>query len=185
VTHRTFASEAQGMRKLIGPGLLALLISFPFLLFVPLLKTKLWLLSYNEIMLARLMYDLARIDLFLFVVVAVFGVIIPAVKIAIAVLAWYWLDTGAARATFNHMRMLSKLSMLDLMLLSVFIVAFKGLGFGAVEMRYGLYLYAVFVLGAFATFIILEQSLGEDADHERQPRKAAGRDGRTSCPAAD
>lgn len=43
---------------------------------------------------------------------------------------------------------MAKLSMLDIMLLAFFVVAFKGVGIGTVHVRYGLYIYASLVMAS-------------------------------------
>jgi hypothetical protein len=54
-------------------------------------------------------------------------------------------------------------SMLDVMLLSVSVVAFKGVSVGLAETRYGLYLYLVLSLGSFALSHILESTCSKPA----------------------
>jgi hypothetical protein len=69
----TISMLVVGPHRLIGPGLLVTAILFPFVLFLPLLTTRIAFISYNEIVLARVAYDLFYVDKFLFIVVFVFG----------------------------------------------------------------------------------------------------------------
>lgn len=138
---------------------MGLLVLFPVVLFVPLLKMRFWLLSHSDIGLARLAYDLFRTDLFLFSIVVILGIIVPACKAVMSILCWYWFDAGVARRIFNRMAPLNKLAMLDVMLLSVSVVAFKGTGLGVVEIRYGLYIYLAFVVGSLGLSVAMEFAL--------------------------
>jgi hypothetical protein len=159
----TLARQAEGMSRLVGPLLLALAALFPVVLFVPLVRTKVWLLSYHDVVLARIAYDLFRTDLLLFGIVVVLGMIVPALKIIMMILCWYWFDAGRRLRIVKRMAILSKLSMLDTILLSVSIVAFKGVGVGIAETRFGLYFFVVMSVGSFALSLVLESICSKSA----------------------
>jgi uncharacterized paraquat-inducible protein A len=144
------------LKHALGPLLILVAVSFPFVLFLPLLSTRIPLISHNEIVLAFLAYDLFYADKFLFVVVFVFGMVVPVCKMLCAVLCWYRFDRAVAQRCLPALSLLSKLSMLDVMLLAVFIVAFKGLGVGVVSIRYGLYAYVVLVLCSLFLTLLME-----------------------------
>ena|ERR1700694_3283161 len=165
----TMANVARGEYALVGPGLFLIAALFPVVLFVPLLTTKVWFLSYNEIVLARIAYDLAKIDMFLFVVVFIFGMLFPIAKMFFSVFYWYCLDCRSANGYIDKLSYLSKLSMLDVMLLAIFVVAFKGLGVGSVQIRYGLYLYLLLVVGSLILNVTMSAAMREVQNnlHER------------------
>jgi hypothetical protein len=47
--------------------------------------------------------------------------------------------------------------MLDVMLLAILIIAFKGIGVGSVEIKPGFYLYVVLVVGFLLLSLIMER----------------------------
>lgn len=150
-----------GWRKFVGPILVIFALAFLPVLFVPLVSTRVPIISYNEIALARIAYDLFFIDKFLFFIVFVFGIIFPIGKTSCAVLCWYWADGAGAERCHRVLVILGKLSMLDIMLLAIFIVAFKGIGVGTVQVRYGLYLYTLLVLLSYLLTLFLKRALGD------------------------
>jgi hypothetical protein len=152
----TLARQAEGMSRLVGPLLLALAVLYPIALFVPLVRTKVWLFSYHDVVLARVAYDLLRTDVLLFGIVVMLGMIVPALKMIMMISCWYWFNAGRRLRIVKRIAILSKLSMLDMILLSVSIVAFKGVGIGIAETRFGLYLFALVSIGSFALSLVLE-----------------------------
>lgn len=143
----------------IGPLMIALIGLFLVVLFLPLLSTRVPLISNNEIVLSRVAYDLFFVDKFLFVVVFVFGMLLPAIKMICTILCWYRFSLSTAKSWINILSVLGKLSMLDVMLLAIFIVAFKGLGIGVVKIMYGLYAYVALVIGSLLITLVLESDL--------------------------
>jgi uncharacterized paraquat-inducible protein A len=53
--------------------------------------------------------------------------------------------------------LLGRLSMLDIMLLAVLVVAIKGTGMGSIEIMPALYVYVVLVGGSFLVSIAMER----------------------------
>jgi hypothetical protein len=92
----TMAEAATGWRKLIGPTLVVSLIAFLFVLFMPLLTTRVSFISYNEIVMVRVAYDLFLFDKFLFVIIFVFGMLFPIIKMIVSILCWYIFDASVA-----------------------------------------------------------------------------------------
>lgn len=142
----TAAEMAKGLFVYIGPALIALLILFPVIFFVPLLTTKLWFYTRNEITFASGAHDLFETDKVLFFIVFAFGVAFPLGKIILSIRYWYYVEISAAQRGAELLGQISKLSMLDVMLLALLVIAFKGVGVGTIEIRYGLYVYAGFIL---------------------------------------
>jgi paraquat-inducible protein A len=157
---------AAGSRKLIGPALIALGMLFPIIFLIPLLKTKILFFTYNEIILLRATYDLFFVNKFIFIVVFVFGILLLATKMILSILRWYRFSIPLAQRWAARLALLSKLSMLDVLLLAIFIIAFKGTGIGAVEIEYGLYLYTALIVGSLLLNIaIMSVSNATYAEH--------------------
>lgn len=146
--HLTLARLARGRYVLLGPISLLIAASLPIVFFVPLLTTRFWFFTQTNITLAYAISELFRIDKFLFAVLIVFGVVFPFLKAIMSVLCWYRFDIATIERYLNALSYMAKLSMLDVMLLAFFVVAFKGVGIGTVQVKYGLYLYASLVMAS-------------------------------------
>lgn len=156
---RTLATLACGRHVLLGPISLLILASLPIIFFVPLLTTRFWFFMRADITLAHAITDLFRIDKFLFTIVVVFGLVFPFLKAIMSTLCWYYFDISRTERYLEVLSYMAKLSMLDVMLLAFFVVAFKGLGIGTVEVKYGLYVYASLIL----TSLLLNLAMGPAA----------------------
>ena len=167
----TLNQSATGIAKLIGVAYVLLLIIFPFTLFVPLLKTKVFVI-HDEISLVRAVYDLFHVDIILFTIVFVFGVVFPFVKILASLYIWYVASADRAMVWLKGTWMLSKLSMMDIFLFALFIVAFKGTGLGHVQIKHGLYLYMGVVISSVILSLALEHAI------RRHHETACGRQSR-------
>jgi paraquat-inducible protein A len=151
----TLDQQARGAHKFVGPALALILLSFPVVLLVPLLKTRVAFVLRDEITLARIAVELYSSDKFLFFVVFFFGIVTPAFKMTMSLAVWYVVDVSRSDVWMRRLNFLSKLSMLDIMLFAIFIVAIKGIGLGRVELRYGFYLYSGLVLSSFALSLVM------------------------------
>jgi uncharacterized paraquat-inducible protein A len=127
--------------------MIVLALIFPVVLFVPLLRIQAYFVS-NEIVLLRVAYDLLFIDRVLFFIVFVFGIVLPACKMIASLCFWYVLPPWAWRKCSNMLAVLGKLSVLDIILIALVIVALKGAGVGTVHVEPGLHLYCVIVIGS-------------------------------------
>ena len=166
----TLARIATGKYALIGPALVCTLGVFPVVLFVPLLTTKLFFYSRNDLVLARGAYDLFHADRFLFVIVFLFGIVIPLFKMVSSVLCWYYLDIAFVARHADKLCEMGRLAMLDVMLLAIFVIAFKGVGLGSVEIKYGLYLYTLVILASLVSNLAMKRAVvncrgREDSGH--------------------
>jgi uncharacterized paraquat-inducible protein A len=150
---------ASGWQKSVGPLLVLLLPFFVYVLFVPILSTRVSFLSYNEIRLLAVAYDLFYTDKFLFVVVFGFGILAPACKMGFSIICWYVLSIGSAARWNARLSLMSKLSMLDVMLLAIFIIAIKGTGLGTVKISYGLYLYCTLVISSLLLNLAIDSMI--------------------------
>ncbi len=161
VRPKTLAQRARGGYALVGPISILLLILFPVVLFAPLLTTKIWFYYRNDIVLWRGLCDLYSVDKFLFAVIVVFGILIPVLKMIATILCWYVFDIESVRKYADSLSQLGRLSMLDVMLFAMFIIAFKGVGFGAVEVQYGLYVYTLLILTSLFLNLAVKRALSQ------------------------
>jgi hypothetical protein len=156
---------AKGLQRLIGPGIAIGLALYFFVLSEPILVTRFMIFSRHEIALSKLAIDLYRTDTFLFLVVFVFGILAPGFKLIMTALSWYILPIPYAQKLNPWMVVISKLSMLDVMLLAIIVVSIKGVGVGSVEIKPGLYAYITLILGSFFLSLWIERVLPKfDAD---------------------
>lgn len=146
--HPTLARLARGKSALFGPISLLLIVSLPIIFFVPLLTTNFWFFMQTDITLAHAISELFQIDKFLFAVVVLFGVVFPFLKASMSVVCWYHFEIYTAGRCLEALSYVAKLSMLDIMMLAFFVVAFEGVGIGTVHVRYGLYVYASLVMAS-------------------------------------
>lgn len=155
----TAASLARGWQRIIGPAIAVNLALFVYVLFEPLLVTRISFIRRHEIVLVQAVYDLYQTDMLLFLVVFFFGIVAPAAKMLVSAGAWYFLDVQLATKLHKAIIFLGKLSMLDIMLIAIFIVAIKGVGIGSVDIMPGLYFYVVLVLSSFFVSLAMEHLL--------------------------
>jgi paraquat-inducible protein A len=154
------AKLAKGWQHLIGPVIAINFALFIYVLFEPLLVTRIPLISRNEIILSKVAYDLYHTDTSLFLVVAIFGIIAPTWKMLASAYFWYCIDVRFARKHHKWLVMLGKFSMLDIMLVAIVVVAIKGTGIGSVETRPGLYCYIFLILSSFLVSFTIDVLLG-------------------------
>jgi len=155
----TAAELARGWQRVVGPVIAIEIPCFFYVLFEPILKTKVVLILQNEIVLSRIALDLFRTDTFLFVIVFILGILMPGVKMMASMVVWYFLDVKEAGKYNQWLIRIGKLSMLDIMLLAIVVIAIKGTGIGSVEILPGLYCYAVLVVASFFTSLAIDQFL--------------------------
>ena len=151
----------------IGYAAVGLAVLFPVVLVVPILSTRTFFISRNEIALASVALDLLRTDKVLFVVVVVFGVIVPWCKSVLSCFYWYSASTSNPGARFELLATLGKFGMLDVMLLAMFVVVFKGTGLGTIELRWGLYLYVFFVVASLCVSVAMRRAVAREAQADR------------------
>ncbi|MBL8905132.1 MAG: paraquat-inducible protein A [Rhizobiales bacterium] len=142
----SFARRAQGLDRLVLPLLILALIALPFTWFLPLFRTELLIFLDNEVTVIGAARTLYKADLLLFAVIVVFGMAVPAAKLATLLYAWAMLPREKARGWIGGLNKISKFSMLDIFLIAVTIVGLKGVGLGKVEIAHGLYAFAGVVL---------------------------------------
>jgi uncharacterized paraquat-inducible protein A len=158
---RTAAQAARGWEALLGPLSAFNIVLFGYVLFQPLLTTRISFFLKNDISLAQAASDLYRVDKFLFVVVVLLGIAAPAVEMIVMTFAWYFADLKRAPGYSKWLVLLGRLSMLDVMLLAILIIAFKGIGVGSVEIKPGFYLYVSLVAGFLMLSLLMERMLNQ------------------------
>lgn len=155
----TAAKAASGPARLIGPLSVLNIALFGYVLFQPLLTTRVSFFLRNDISLWQAAIDLYRIDKFLFVVVVMLGIVAPAIKMLAMIFVWYFSDLKRAPRYLRWLVLLGRLSMLDVMLLAILIVAFKGIGIGSVDIKPGFYSYVALVGGFLLLSLSMERSI--------------------------
>ena len=146
----TAARTARGVRRLIGPLLVASLALVPVTWWLPLFVARVPFLWRQEVSIASGLGELWRLDRFLCLVVFAFSVLAPTVKGAALVWVWYRVPLPHARPLLDRLALLGKLAMTEVFLLAVIIVGLKGVGIGTVETSWGLHLFVAVVVLSLA-----------------------------------
>jgi paraquat-inducible protein A len=113
-------------------------------------------------------------QVFLFIVITAFSVILPLLKIGVL---YKLLSTKMSHAAhldkyLHWMHVYGKWSMLDVFIVAVLVVAVKLGAIASVEMRFGLYAFAVAVILTMyvtARVVSLTDDAGDDAQESRAP----------------
>jgi len=155
----TLAKVVRGPLVLIGPATVVILVGTPSIFFIPLLSTKLLFYTRADITLVQAARDLFHTDKFLWIVVVLFGMALPTLKAIASVSLWYFVELSQTTKYRALIGSISRLSMLDVLLLALFIVAFKGVGIGTIQIRYGMYLYTAVVLGSLLVSESIEYAI--------------------------
>lgn len=141
------------------PGLVAanlvLLVAFPVAWFAPLMSVRLWRFGSDQTVSGISgLQGLWAEDVALALAVTFFAIVAPVVK----VLGLGLVQTGlASPRLLGPIFVVGKLAMADVFLVAVWIVAFKGLGIGSIEVLWGLYLFTACVLGALLLSVLTER----------------------------
>jgi uncharacterized paraquat-inducible protein A len=141
------------------PGLVAanlvLLVAFPVAWFAPLMSVRLWRFGSDQtVSVISGLQGLWAEDVALALAVTFFAIVAPVVK----VLGLGLVQTGlASPRLLGPIFVVGKLAMADVFLVAVWIVAFKGLGIGSIEVLWGLYLFTACVLGALLLSVLTER----------------------------
>ncbi|WP_208351989.1 paraquat-inducible protein A [Pseudaestuariivita rosea] len=125
---------------------LSLLILFPIAWFAPLMRAGLLpLFGLSEISVISGLQSLWGSDVFLALMVTLFALFAPYLKtIGLALLQFGLLD----HRTSPVIGYLGKLAMADIFLVALYVVVFKGIGLGKIEIAWGLYLFTGCILAS-------------------------------------
>ncbi|HHS94558.1 MAG TPA: paraquat-inducible membrane protein A [Rhodobacterales bacterium] len=118
--------------KLLALSNIAILVLLPISWLLPLLRSSAYIGLSEEISILRGAWQLLNSDLFLFVVLVAFAMVMPFVKTVIYTFVWF----AAARARPRIMAfgaIAAKLSMTDVFLIAITIIGIKGLSVGQIE----------------------------------------------------
>ncbi len=155
----TPASLAVGFQRLVGPAIAVSMALYVYVLFEPLLVTRFFFISAKEISLARAAYELYSTDTVLFLIVFLFGIVAPGLKLTYFALLWYFLPVHQATRHSRWLVVLGRLAMTDIMLIALSVVAIKGIGTGSVVIKPGLYFYVLLVVGSFLLSFRVDRQL--------------------------
>lgn len=139
---------------------IALLVLFPVAWLAPLAKAgfAMPLFGGSEISILGGVIELAGSDVFLCIVVGVFAVLIPYSK-TIILLGAQFEQLGNPALWLKILGYLGKLSMADVFLIAMYVVLIKGIGFGDIEIQWGLYLFTALVLASIWATWATERAL--------------------------
>lgn len=174
---RSAAEVATGLQRIIGPAIAVHLAIFLHVIFQPILVTKFAFFSRSELVIVTTALELYGTDKFLFLVILLFGIVAPGTKLLAFAFFWYVLGVNQARTHNRWLVLIGRLAMTEIFLIAFLIMAIKGIGFGKTEIRSGLYLYTLLVLGSYGLSLwadrVIEQLAEIDLDTE--DRKDADR----------
>ncbi len=136
---------------------LALLVLFPLAWFAPLLRAGLLpLFGLSEISVMSGLQSLWGSDVVLALVVTVLALFAPYLKTIGLALVHFGL---LRRKVLPVLTWLGKLAMADVFLIALYIVLAKGIGWGKVEVAWGLYLFTACILGSIIISILTARAL--------------------------
>jgi len=152
--------------KLTKAVTIALLVLFPVAWLAPLAEAgfAMPLLGGEEISILGGVIELAKSDWFLCVVVAVFAILIPYVKTVLLIGAQFG-QLGNPKRWLKILSAMGKLSMADVFLIAMYVVLVKGIGFGDIEIQWGLYLFTALVLASIWATWTTERVMKREAEH--------------------
>lgn len=133
---------------------LSLLVLFPIAWFAPLMEVQLWRWgAEREISVITGLQALWREDAVLALLVTFFAIVAPTVKVlGLALIHMRLMSPRMDRALF----FIGRLAMADVFLVAVWIVAFRGLGIGSVNVGWGLYLFTGCILASLGLSLASE-----------------------------
>ena len=136
---------------------LVLLLLYPVSWLAPLLRAGLLpLFGLSEISVISGLQSLWRTDVFLALIVTLFALFAPMIKtLGLALIQFHLLDTRV----LPLVNMIGKLAMADIFLIALYITLAKGIGFGRVEVAWGLYLFTACILASIALGMATARSL--------------------------
>lgn len=132
---------------------LSLLLALPFVWFLPLMRQSLPLLATSEISIASASYDLFRHDTFLFLVVFLFGMIVPLSKMLLYAYLWHDSYRPVHPVLLELGSALAKLSMTDIFALAIGVVIYKAQNFVQIKIMSGMYAFSLVALASIGVSI--------------------------------
>jgi hypothetical protein len=169
----TMANSAKGWIRAIGPAFVILVLAWPYVLFTPMLSTRIMLLARSELVPAGILVDLYRHDKFLFILVGIFGIVLPVGKSFLIAITWYCAPALTFRRMAPIFSAVSKLGLLDLFVAANVIIAVKGVGVAAIRILPGFYFFAAVAISTLALNMVIDglvmsRNLPDDAGRDEQ-----------------
>ncbi|SDI08451.1 paraquat-inducible protein A [Alloyangia pacifica] len=138
---------------------LALFVLYPIAWFAPLMRAGLLpLFGLSEISVISGIVTLWHSDVFLALVVALFALVAPMVKLGGLALIQFGRLPRRALPLING---LGKLAMADIFLVAVYVTLVKGMGIGRIETGWGLYLFTFCVLASLIVGLLESRGKGD------------------------
>ena len=141
---------------------LGLIVAFPVAWFAPLMTVQLW--RWGGVETVSVITGLQALwadEPVLALLVTFFAIVAPTIKVlGLSLIHFGQLAPRMLGALFA----VGRLAMADVFLVAVWIVAFKGLGIGRIEVLWGLYLFTACIVASLAL------SLATEALHRRRRR---------------
>jgi len=161
------AQDPKSVAVVVRLANLALLGLYPLVWTAPLLSTEiLYLFATSPVSVISGVADLYETDLFLCIVVVMFAIVMPYGKTLLLTFV-HFAEIDRARKLIPAVEVMGRLSMTDVFLIAIYVVVFKGVGLGAVNIEWGLYAFTGLVLCSifigWATHRSLEQMSKEAA----------------------
>lgn len=138
---------------------LALFVLYPISWFAPLMRAGLLpLFGLSEISVISGIVTLWHSDVFLALVVALFALVAPMVKLGGLTLIQFGRLPRRALPLING---LGKLAMADIFLVAVYVTLVKGMGIGRIETGWGLYLFTFCILASLIVGFLESRGKGD------------------------
>lgn len=138
---------------------LALFVLYPIAWFAPLMRAGLLpLFGLSEISVISGIVTLWHSDVFLALVVALFALVAPMVKLGGMTLIQFGRLPRRALPLING---LGKLAMADIFLVAVYVTLVKGMGIGRIETGWGLYLFTFCILASLIVGFLESRGKGD------------------------
>lgn len=138
---------------------LALFVLYPIAWFAPLMRAGLLpLFGLSEISVISGIVTLWHSDVFLALVVALFALVAPMVKLGGLTLIQFGRLPWRALPLINS---LGKLAMADIFLVAVYVTLVKGMGIGRIETGWGLYLFTFCILASLIVGFLESRGKGD------------------------
>ena len=153
----SLAAESRGLDRFLGLLLLAAALALLAGWLLPVMTVRTLLVFYDEVSILTGAYRLLESgDYLIFLVIVLFTVVLPVGKLAIAYVAWAWLNVTEARVqrALGWIETLGRWSMLDVFVAALLVVVIKLSLFSDVEIHAGLY---VFILAVILSMIAVRR----------------------------
>ena len=147
--------RAGPLGKIVALLNVGLIFALPLSWFLPLTKQSAWVGISKDFTIFEAVVTLLRDDIFLFCVVFGFGVVAPFVKTLLYCVIWFR-KTLVPPSLYKIGGLMSKLSMIDIFVVTLVILMIKGLGVATVTPLFGIYYFSALVLISFLISVVTD-----------------------------